>query len=101
MTVFRAWAALRSAGIDVILMPPQYAPQSLRRARISFEIERCRILQIGRRDRARDSLHRRQPRRGIPTIACSSSIATSGSTTLMVRMPISRAGFRLMPRSSR
>lgn len=41
-----------------------------------------------------------QPR-GIPRTPSNSRMASSGSTTLMVVMPKPRAGFRLMPRSSR
>src|SRR3546814_14619914 len=36
-----------------------------------------------------------------PMMALKSASALSGSSTLMVRMPMAAAGFRLMPRSSR
>ena len=41
------------------------------------------------------------PRSGKPTISSSSAIAASGSVTLIVVMPMARAGLRLPPMSSR
>src|SRR5262249_28653315 len=78
----------------------QDAAQAVGGAGIALEIERGRVLQVSGGDRARAAFHA-SARNGMPTIACSASIARSGSPTLMVCMPSARAGFRLMPRSSR
>src|SRR5687768_13577494 len=45
--------------------------------------------------------HAGSPTRLRPSTASSSAIATAGSPTLIVVMPIARAGFRLIPRSSK